>query len=154
MRRAPMPEEHIDRCHNREADPVLVPPDECSFCRTWREAALLERDRVQPLRDAAVNVGQAWDALTRMGPHKLTHVQAAQYDQISAAVGELFEVLTATKAEEICWSCEETKICQRVMYATSPTDPTLKAHRWCDVCAHAHVHGLENEHDCGEGEDA
>ena len=118
------------------------------------EAVMRERDRVQSVRDAAVNMGMAWDALTNSGPHKLTHAQAALYDQISAAMGEVFEALKATKAEEICWSCEETKFCKRVMYATSPTDPTLKAHRWCDVCAHAHVHGLENEHDCGEGEDA
>ena len=116
-------------------------------------AVLMERERVQSVRDAAVNGGEAWDALMRMGPFKLTHAQAAQYDQISAAVGELFEALTSTKAEEICWSCEEVKICRRVMYATSPTDSTLKEHRWCYECASAHLHGLENEHDCGEGTD-
>lgn len=33
-----MLEQHVFGCHNREADPDLVPASECSYCRTWRAA--------------------------------------------------------------------------------------------------------------------
>ena len=31
-----MSEEHVPGCYNHEADPVLVPTEECQFCRGWR----------------------------------------------------------------------------------------------------------------------
>jgi hypothetical protein len=50
-----MSKEHVPGCYNHEADPILVPTEECQFCRGWRAALVLH---VRPV---------AWRRIDRHG---------------------------------------------------------------------------------------
>lgn len=71
-----MLEEHVYPCHNREADPVLVPPSECMFCRGWEaalenETDLGRRNATGECIKAASNVVQELVA-QQLSPYKTT----------------------------------------------------------------------------------